>query len=188
MIATNNAQIPQNRVAHCKSCNEQRGNRPKPCYSLHASPLQWRKFPLQMAPASHPDGAGFPPRWRRLRPQTLQWIVALHVLTHYCGLRRSSDCGITHFCPKTRNTTFLPTTHTSVCTVGMRSRADFVYIHQQKGPPEGDPACVCTVGMPPEADFVYIHRRGLREAVRIESNKTIEGREMPDQVGHDGQG
>ncbi len=63
-----------------------------------------------------------------------------------------------------------------------------MYIHQQKGPPEGDPACVCTVGMPPEADFVYIHRRGLREAVRIESNETIEGREMPDQVGHDGQG
>ena len=51
--------------------------------------------------------------------------------------------------------------------------------------PGADSASVCTPGMPPEAVFVYIHQRGLRKAVRIESNETIEGREMPDQVGHD---
>ena len=73
----------------------------------------------------------------------------------------------------------------SVCTVGTHSRADFVYIHRRGMAPGADSASVCTPGMPPEADFVYIHQRGLRKAVRIESNETIEGREMPDQVGHD---
>ena len=59
----------------------------------------------------------------------------------------------------------------------MPPEADFVYIQQKRRASEGNLASVCTVGMLPEADFVYIHRRGLREAVRIELNETIEGRD-----------
>ena len=151
-------------------CNEQRGNRPKPCYSLHASPLQWRKFPLQMAPASHPDSADFAPRWRRFRSQRSRRIVPLHVLAHYCGLQRSSDRAITHFRPQTRNATFHTPTRASVCTVGMRPRADFVYIHRRRMAPG-------------QIWQVYVHLECRQRP--ISCTYTGGGREMPDQVGHD---
>ena len=51
--ATNNAEKPEKCVVRCHDCNEQRGNSPKPCCSLHAFPLYgagltltWRRFPL----------------------------------------------------------------------------------------------------------------------------------------------
>ena len=70
--ATSNADSPQNRVAHCKSCNEQRGNRPKPCYSLHAFPTLWRRFVVWMVLVCHMNGTGVPCRWCRSPLQLVQ--------------------------------------------------------------------------------------------------------------------
>ena len=70
--ATSNADSRQNRVAHCKSCNEQRGNRPKPCYSLHAFPTLWRRFVVWMVLVCHMNGTGVPCRWSRCPLQLVQ--------------------------------------------------------------------------------------------------------------------
>jgi len=120
--ATNNAEKPEKCVVRCHDCNEQRGNSPKPCCSLHAFPLYgagftltWRRFPLP---------------WRRFHPPMAQvstplpWrIVPLHIIGHFCGLRRSADRGITHFRPKTRNGTFLTPAATVYVQLKCRQRA-----------------------------------------------------------------
>ena len=55
--ATSNAEIHEKCVTHCILCNEQRGNPPKPCCSLHAFPHH---------------GAGLHYEWRRFTPRLVQ--------------------------------------------------------------------------------------------------------------------
>ena len=103
--ATSNADSPQNRVAHCKSCNEQRENRPKPCYSLHAFPTLWRRFVVCMAQVCQVNGAGLKmlykpaPRFGRicillapvcaLKSSLLHpWYMSAPLIVQTCAIRR----------------------------------------------------------------------------------------------------
>ncbi len=81
-----------------------------------------RRFHPHMAQVSTPIGAGFTLTWHRF-PTPLPWrIVPLHIIGHFCGLRRSADRGITHFRPKTRNGTFLTPAATVYVQLECRQR------------------------------------------------------------------
>ena len=58
-----------------------------------------------------------------------------------------------------------------VCTAGMRSKADFVYIHLKKAASDSQNKSVCTPGAQPEAGFVYIHHTKRRQSIKRGQNE-----------------
>ena len=161
--ATSNAEIHEKCVTHCILCNEQRGNRPKPCYSLHASPPQWRKFPLQMAPASHTDGAGLALKRHEGSSHYTFWPIIVD-----CDDPRIAPLRI--FAPKrvTRRSTHPPMP---------------VYVQLKCTP--GPISCTYTGGEWRQGRIwqVYVHLECCQRP--ISCTYTGGGREMPNQVGHD---